>query len=49
MPFDRQKHFFHILKDKYELADSEPNFGQNATTLLVLRRRADAPSAGGGR
>ncbi len=49
VPFDRQKHFFHILKDKYELADSEPNFGQNATTLLVLRRRADAPSAGGGR
>ena len=43
VPFDRQKRFFHILKEKYELADTEPNFGQNATTLLILRRKPDAP------
>ena len=39
VPFDRQKRFFRILKDRYEVADTEPNFGQNATTLLLLRRR----------
>ena len=40
VPFDRQKQFFHILKKKYEVADTEANFGQNATTLLVLRRKS---------
>ena len=39
VPFDRQKRFFRILKENYEVADTEPNFGQNATTLLVLRRK----------
>ena len=43
VPFDRQKHFFRILKEKYEVADTEPNFGQNATTLLVLRRKDNTP------
>ena len=28
-----------ILKKGYELADTEPRFGQNATTLLLLKRR----------
>ena len=42
VPFDRQKRFFHILKDRYEVADTEPNFGQNATTLLILRRKPGA-------
>ena len=42
VPFDRQKRFFRILKENYEGADTEPNFGQNATTLLVLRRKANA-------
>ncbi len=42
VPFDRQKRFFRILKENYEVADTEPNFGQNATTLLVLRRKAKA-------
>ena len=41
VPFDRQKQFFRILKENYEVADTEPNFGQNATTLLVLRRKAN--------
>ena len=45
VPFDRQKRFFRILKEKYEVADTEPNFGQNATTLLVLRRKASAQEA----
>ena len=44
VPFERQKSFFHILKEKYEVADTEPNFGQNATTLLVLRRKAGTPA-----
>ena len=38
-PFDVQKHAFEILKQNYELADTEEKFGQNATTLLVLRRK----------
>ncbi len=42
VPFNQQKHFFHILKEKYEVVDTEPNFGQNATTLVILRRRPDA-------
>ena len=42
VPFDRQKRFFRILKEKYEVADTEPNFGQNATTLLVLRRKENS-------
>ena len=40
VPFDRQKNFFNILKKNYEAVDTEPNFGQNATTLLILRRKA---------
>ncbi len=44
VPFERQKKFFHILKKNYEVADTEPNFGQNATTLLVLRRKSGEPS-----
>ena len=39
-PFDEQKALFEVLKQNYELVDSEPKFGQNATTLLVLRRKA---------
>ena len=45
VPFERQKGFFRILKEKYEVADTEPNFGQNATTLLVLRRKTSATEA----
>jgi hypothetical protein len=47
-PFSEQKRFFEILKKNYELADTEPKFGQNATTLLVLKRRSrrDEPRSG---
>ena len=40
--FEEQKDFFRLLKKNYELADTEPKFGQNATTLLVLKRREGA-------
>ena len=39
VPFEEQTHFFELLKTHYELRSTEPNFGQNATTLLVLTRR----------
>lgn len=38
-PFDEQKRFFSLLKKNYELADTVAKFGQNATSLLVLKRR----------
>ena len=41
-PFEEQKRYFARLKKNYELADAEPKFGQNATTLLVLKRRGGA-------
>ena len=39
VPFEEQTRFFEILKKNYELRSTEANFGQNATTLLVLTRR----------
>jgi len=42
VPYERQKAFWLILRKNYELVDSEPDFGQNATTLLVLRRKEAA-------
>ena len=38
-PFDEQKNFFSLLKKNYEWVDTAAKFGQNATTLLVLRRK----------
>ena len=38
-PFDEQKRFFSLLKKNYEWVDTSAKFGQNATTLLVLKRR----------
>jgi len=43
-PFEEQKRFWEILKRNYELVDRERDFGQNATTLLILRRK-DASAA----
>lgn len=37
--YDRQKSFWKILRKNYEKIDSEPDFGQNSTTLHVLRRK----------
>ena len=42
-PFDVQKHFHRILKRHYEWTMYEPNFGQNATTLMLLTRREGVP------
>ncbi len=39
VPYERQKAFWGILRKNYELVDAEPDFGQNATTLLVLKRK----------
>ena len=41
-PFDEQKNFFSSLKKNYELADTAAKFGQNATTLILLKRREGA-------
>ena len=41
--FERQRDLFRRLKERYEAVDTEHNFGQNATTLLVLRRRSSKP------
>ena len=38
-PFDEQKNYFSLLKKNYEWVDTAAKFGQNATTLLVLRRK----------
>ncbi len=38
-PFDEQMRYFEMLKENYELKISEPNFGQNATRLLLLTRK----------
>ncbi len=38
-PVEQQLEFFRIVKARYELAFEEPAFGQNATTLLVLKRK----------
>ena len=39
VPFEEQTRFFDLLKTHYELRSTEPNFGQNAATLLALTRR----------
>lgn len=39
VPFKEQTRFFEILKKNYELKDTESNFGQNATTLLIMKRK----------
>jgi hypothetical protein len=39
VPFERQKAFWEILRTRYDLVDSIRDFGQNATTLVVLKRK----------
>ena len=41
VPFDRQKRLLRCVKEK----DGEPHFGQNATTLLLVRRKAPEEGA----
>jgi len=38
-PVDEQMAYWSILKRKYELVMREENFGQNQTTLMVLKRK----------
>ena len=42
-PFEVQKNFHRILKRHYDWTMYEPNFGQNATTLMLLTRREGVP------
>ena len=41
--FDEQKHLLKVLKRHYAWKYVEPNFGQNATTLLLLMRKGETP------
>lgn len=38
-PFDDQKRYFELLRQNYDLVSSEPKFGQNATTLLLMKKK----------
>ena len=38
-PFERQKEYWGLLKKDYELVSRVEAFGQNSTTLLILRRK----------
>ena len=41
-PCERQMDFWRMLERRYEFAFKEAAFGQNATTLLVLKRKGDS-------
>ena len=38
-PIEQQIEFWQILKKRYALVSREENFGQNATTLLIMKRK----------
>jgi len=38
-PIGQQMEFWNLLKNRYRLVDRVENFGQNATTLMILRRK----------
>ena len=40
-PVERQIEYFHILKKDYDLVMTEDLFGQNATSLVILKRKSD--------
>jgi len=44
-PFADQMAYWRILRSRYERVAVEPEFGQNATTLVILRRRAEGAPA----
>ncbi len=46
VPYDDQKAFWKKLKEKYSLAETVPFFGQNDTTLVVLKRNGGAAPEG---
>ena len=41
-PVSTQMKYWQLLKEKYDLVDREEMFGQNATTLLTLKRKEEA-------
>ena len=41
MPIERQIEDWSLLKKDYDLVMKEDAFGQNATSLLILKRKAD--------
>ena len=43
VPVERQMEYFSLLKKNYDLVLREEAFGQNATTLLVLKRKPEKP------
>ena len=43
VPVERQIEYFSLLKKDYDLVLKEDAFGQNATTLLILKRKAAEP------
>ncbi len=46
VPFGRQRGLLDLLKRRYEFAARETDFGQNSTTLVILKRRDGAAEAG---
>jgi len=38
-PMDKQMEYWNILRRRYEFVVREDNFGQNATPLLILKRK----------
>ena len=38
-PVERQIEYFQLLKKDYDLVQKVDNFGQNATSLLILKRK----------
>lgn len=46
-PLADQIKYWDLLKKRYELVFPEPCFGQNATTLLILKRKAESAEDGG--
>lgn len=43
VPFETQVHCFDLLKKNYEIIGKEEAFGQNATPLLILKRKPATP------
>ncbi len=40
-PFEKQVEYFELLRRRYELVRREEAFGQNATPLLILKRKSE--------
>jgi len=47
-PFEQQLEYLKLLKENYSAVDRIADFGQNATTLLLLKRNEKVEKIGGG-